>query len=358
MRGQNLQSKDQAAGNFINNSKNMNDSIVCKLSPLKNLAVSAAPLRELLNFLIYGRHAELLTERMRRQPALSPEKIPSTIKDLKDVLKARHLDKNGKLFFDCVANCNHIAVLLDNYGAQFWIHYFRCGIGLVNLSFFSHLAAAEGALTNQTRNVTHGSEYQWFAHDLPAKVFSGDMSEAAVNRLGDYFVEITNPMLVYPYSIYLESPKIKEPYKFISGNLERLTEVLTWTRFVCEALKRERDPNGRIYVSLHLTINCGNLKDAPSLEHSTETFINAVGALAVKENAPYTVLREGFGRRAGGESYDWARKNKHCIFLNLEQNRNETLAREKIVARARLVDWLRRQNAEGVRLVKIWNLEC
>lgn len=41
----------------------MNDAIVCKLSPVKILAVSAAPLRELLNFLIYGRHPELLNER-------------------------------------------------------------------------------------------------------------------------------------------------------------------------------------------------------------------------------------------------------------------------------------------------------
>ena len=335
----------------------MNDSIVCKLSPLKTLAVSAAPLRELLNFLIYGRYVELLTERMRRQPASSPAKIPSTVKDLKDILKAQNLDKNGKLYFDCVAGENHVNILLDNHGAQFWVHYFRCGIGLVNLSFFSHLASAEGALTNQTRNVTHGSlEYQWFTHNLPSEFFAGDIAEAVIQELGEYFIEIVNPTLVYPYSIYAENPRIKEQYKFVSGSLERLTEILTWTRVVCEALKRARDLNVRIYVSPHLTINCGNLKDAPSLEHSTETFINAVGALAVLENAPYTVLREGFGRRAGGESYDWARKNKHRIFLNLEQNRNEIPSREKIAARARLVDWLGRQNAEGVRLVEIWDL--
>ena len=278
---------------------------------------------------------------------------------LKDTLKARHLDKNGKLYFDCAAGENHVNILLDNHGAQFWIHYFRCGIGLVNLSFFSHLTSAEGALTNQTRNVTHGSlEYQWFTHNLPAEFFGDDVAGAVIQRLGEYFIENFNPTLVYPYSIYAENPRIKEPYKFVSGSLERLTEVLTWTRFVCEALKRERDPNGRIYVSPHLTINCGNLKDAPSFESSTETFINVnvIGALAVLENAPYTVLREGFGRRAGGESYDWARKNKHRIFLNLEQNRNEIPSREKIAARARLVDWLGRQNAEGVRLVEIWDL--
>ncbi len=43
----------------------MNETATCKLSPVKTLAVSAAPLRELLNFLIYGEYAELLTERAR-----------------------------------------------------------------------------------------------------------------------------------------------------------------------------------------------------------------------------------------------------------------------------------------------------
>lgn len=119
----------------------MNEAVVCKLSPVKTLAVSAAPLRELLNFLIYGKHCELLTERARRQPALSLRKIPATAKELKEALNARRLDKNGKLIFDCSESNNQIAVLLDNHGAQFWVHYFRCGIGLVNLSFFSHPAS-------------------------------------------------------------------------------------------------------------------------------------------------------------------------------------------------------------------------
>lgn len=335
----------------------MNENIICKPSSVKTLAVSAAPIRELLNFLIYNQRRELLTERARKQPELSLPKVPSDAKELKDVLKASRLDKNGKLFFDCETSENQIAVLLDNHGAQFWVHYFRCGIGLVNLSFFSHLASAQGSIMNQTRNITHGSlEYQWFAHCLSAEIFSGKIPETTIKRLGDYFVEIINPTLVYPYSIYSESPKIKEPYKFVSGSLERLTEVLTWTRFVCEALKREREPHGKIYVSPHLTINCGNLKDAPAFEHSTETFINAVGALAVKENAPYTVLREGFGRRAGGECYDWARKNKHRIFLNLEQENKDVPVRLKIAARGQLVNWLKGQGAVGEQIIKIWNL--
>ncbi len=144
----------------------MNEA-VCKPSPVKILAVSAAPLRGLLNFLIYGQYRELLTEGARRQHALSLAEIPSTAKELGNILKAESRDKNGKLFFNCERFENHVAVLLDNHGAQFWVHYFSCGIGLVNLSFFSHLASAEGALTNGTRNVTNGSlEYQWFTHDL------------------------------------------------------------------------------------------------------------------------------------------------------------------------------------------------
>lgn len=336
----------------------MNETVTCKSSPVKILAVSAAPLRELLNFLIYRKHTELLTERARRQPPLSWEKYPLTIKELGIALRAESRDKNGKLFFNCERAEKHVAVLLDNHGAQFWVHYFRCGIGLVNLSFFSHLVSAEGALTNGTRNVTHGSlEYQWFTHDLTAQFFGGCVDEITIQRLGDYFVEKVNPALVNPYSIYSESPKIKEPYKFVSGSLERLTEVLTWARFVCEGLKIKQDPNGKTYVSPHLTISCGNLKDAPSFERVTETFINAIGVLAVLENAPYTVLREGFGRRAAGYVEDWARRNKHRIYLNLESKNKEVPMRLKIAARALLVDWLKKQGLEGERVLKVWKIE-
>ncbi|MGC2236041.1 MAG: hypothetical protein WA584_07760 [Pyrinomonadaceae bacterium] len=333
----------------------MNEAVLCKPSPVKTLAVSAAPLRELSNFLIYRRSPELLTERARKQPAVM--ETASNVKDLKAFLKAEKRDKNGKLFFDCDGRENHVAVLLDNYGAQFWIHYFACGIGLVNLSFFSQLASAEGSLLNQTRNVTHSHEYQWFTHDLSAEVFSSGNSTEKIELLGNYFIERVNPALVSSYSIYFENPVLNEPYKFVSGSLERLTEVLTWTRFVCEGIKRRRDPNGKTWVSPHMTIHCGNLKDAPTFEHSTEVFINAVGSLVVKENAPYTVLREGFGRRTGGVCYDWARKNKHRIFLNLEQEKKEAPIREKIAAHANLTNWLKQQKIEGERVVSRWKLE-
>ena len=203
----------------------------------------------------------------------------------------------------------------------------------------------------------HSYEYQWFTHELRAEFFGGCVDETTIERLGDYFIEKVNPALVYSYSIYLESPKIKEPYKFVSGSLERLTEILTWARFVCESLKIKRDPNGKTYVSPHLTISCGNLKAAPSFERVTETFINAIGALAVKENAPYTVLREGFGRRAAGYVEDWARKNKHRIYLNLESKNKEVPLREKVAARARLADWLAEQGCEGEQILKVWKLK-
>jgi len=334
----------------------MNEAIVCKPSPVNILAVTAAPLRELLNFLIYGRHPELLNERARRQPIPALEKIPATVKELGNILKVGKCDRNGKLFFECAKNEHHVAVLLHNQGAQFWVHYFRCGIGLVSLSFFSQLASAEGSLLNQTRSVTHSHEYQWFTHDLDPKFFTSETSGTKIKQLGDYFVERVNPTLVSQYSIYFENSNINEPYKFVSGSLEKIKEVLTWTRFVCEGLKRGRDPNGKIWVSPHVTINCGNLRDAPGFEHLTESFINAVGALAIKENAPYTVLREGFGRRAGGECYDWERKNKHLIFLNLEQDTKDVPVRLKIAALGRLVNWLEGQGAAGEQIIKIWNL--
>lgn len=334
----------------------MNEAIICKPSPIKILTISRAPLVGLVNFLIYGQHSELLNERARRQPFVSLQKMPRGVNDLKDFLAAEKCDKNKKLFFDCEKGENQVAVLLHNQGAQFWIHYFRCGAGLVNLSFFSRLASAEGSLLNQTRSITHKSEFQWFAHDLGPENFAGEISEKLIEKLGNYFIGQVNPTLISPYSIRFEIPLIKEPYKFVSGSLEKLKEVLRWARFVCEALKRERDPSGKTWVNPHITLNCGNLKDAPSFEPSTETFMNVVGALAVKENSPYTVLREGFGRRIGGECYDWERKNKHRIFINHEQENKEVPVRLKIAARARLLSWLRRQGLEGEQVLKVWKV--
>ena len=335
----------------------MNEAIVCKPGPAKTLAVSRAPLRELLNFLIYMQISELLCERARKQSFPMFDKFPITVRDLKDVLEAEKCDKNEKLFFNCEKKRHHIAVLIDNQGVQFWIHYFSCGIGFVNLSFFNHLASAEGLLFADTRNVTHSHEYQWFTHDLDSKLFTGKVSKVAITKLGNYFIHRINPRLISPYTILFEEVRYKEPYKFVSGSFEKLKEILMWARFVCEGLKREKEPNGRTWVSPHITITCGNLRNKPTIEHSTEMFINDVGALAVREITPYTVLRESFGRRTDGESYDWVRKNRYRIFLNLEQASKAAPTREKIVARLHLVNWLKKQGTEGERVVKVWKLE-
>ena len=66
---------------------------------------------------------------------------------------------------------------------------------------------------------------------------------------------------------------------------------------------------------------------------------------------------EHFGRYAGGESFDWARKNKHRIFLNLEQNKMEVPIRVKIAARACLINWLVGQGSEGEQVLRVWSLE-
>lgn len=334
----------------------MNENIICKPNPAATLTVSAAPLRELLNFLIYNQRSELLTERARKQPILDVPNIPANVKELKKFLNAARLDKNGKLYFNCWEMNRHIGILLHNNGAQFWIHYFAGGIGLVSLSFFNQLASAEGSLHNQTRNITASHEYQWFTHDLPKNYFVGEFSDSKIVKLGDYFVESVNPKLISPYSIYFEKEQIRLPYKFISGSLERIEEILTWARFVCEGLKREREPDRKIYVSPYMTIHCGTVKDDPAFEHSTEIFMNAIGSLAVKENAPYTVLREGFGRRDRSEFFNWERRNKHRIYLNLEEKNKDVPVREKIAALTHLKHWLLSQENEGEKLVRIWQL--
>jgi hypothetical protein len=68
-------------------------------------------------------------------------------------------------------------------------------------------------------------------------------------------------------------------------------------------------------------------------------------------------LREGYGRRVGGACFDWERKNKHRIFLNLEQENREAPVRLKIAARALLTAWLGEQGSEGERILKAWRIE-
>lgn len=111
----------------------MNEAIVCKPNPVKILSVSTAPLRKLLTFLIYGQHTELLTERARRQPALSLAKISLLMKELGNFLKVESRDRNSELFFNCemtgkpsrrFARQPRSAVLDPLFPSRYWFAYF------------------------------------------------------------------------------------------------------------------------------------------------------------------------------------------------------------------------------------------
>ena len=189
----------------------MNEAIVCHPSPVKTLAVSAAPLRELLNFLLYGQNPALLHERARRQPRLDLEKLPTTIQELGVLLGAAKCEKGRKLFFDDAKTASQRGVLIHNFNAQFWVHYFRCGIGLVSVSCFAELAAAEGAVVSAKTCRIGGKEIQWFTHPSDGKFFKKGRSATAVNELAGHFLEQVNPQLINSYLIYGE--KTAEPYK-------------------------------------------------------------------------------------------------------------------------------------------------
>ena len=338
----------------------MNEAIVCRPNPAKNLALTEAVCRELRNFLIYRQHPEILNERARHQPrAATVEKIPADVREIGEMLGADKCERNRKLFFDVTRRDNLRAVLIHNVNAQFWVYYFRCGIGLVNLSFFGYVQSAETSiLPGGIRTVADSYDFQWFAHALPQKYFKASRRKENVKNLGKCFVESVNPTLVSPHSIFYENRLHKEPYKFVSGSLEKLKEVMTLAFLVCEQTKREKAAAGeKISFSPHATVYCGNLRCPPKIEHATEWFINSIGALAIKESAPYTVLDEGYGRRVGGESFDWTRKKKHYIHLNFQDDIKNAAPRTKIAARFHLVEWLRKQGAEGERIVQTWKLD-
>ncbi len=338
----------------------MNEAIICRPNPAKTLALTEAVCRELRNFLIYRRHPEILNERARRQPTNSViEKIPADVREIGELLGAAKCERNRKLFFDVACRENLREVLIHNVNAQFWVYYFRCGIGLVNLSFFGYVQSAETSIPpSGIRTVADSYDFQWFAHFIPAKYFRASKRKEDVKSLGKYFVERVNPTLVNPHSIFYENRLHKEPYKFVSGSLEKLKEVMTLAFLVCEQTKRAKAAAGeKIWFSPHATVVCGNLRYAPKIEHSTEWFINEVSSLAIKENAPYTVLDEGYGRRVGGESFDWTRKKRHYIHFNFQDDIKNAAPRTRIAARFHLVEWLKKQGAEGERIVQTWKLD-
>jgi hypothetical protein len=338
----------------------MNEAIICRPNPAKTLALTEAVCRELRNFLIYRQHPEILNERARHQPQTAAiEKIPADVRQIGELLGADKCERNRKLFFDVAQTGNLRSVLIHNVNAQFWVYYFRCGIGLVNLSFFGYVQSAESSTPpDGRRTVADSYDFQWFAHSLSAKYFTAAKRKKSVKNLGKYFVERVNPTLVNPHSIFYENRLYKEPCKFVSGSLEKLKEVMTLAFLVCEQTKRAKAAEGeKIWFSPQASVVCGNLRCAPKIEHSTEWFITSVGALAIKENAPYMVLDEGYGRRVGGESFDWTRKKKHYIHLNFQDDIKAAAPRVKIAARFHLVEWLKKQGADGERIIKTWKLD-
>lgn len=337
----------------------MNESIICKRSPAKVLAVTAVPLKELLNFLVYRQNPEILNERARRQPILSLANFPMNIPQLGAVLRAEKCESGRKLYFDCADSQNHRSILIHNFNAQFWVHYFRCGIGLVSISCFGHLASAEGSvLPSMVKTIADSYEYQWFTHDLKEKYFQKEKPDIHLKKLGRHFVERVNPNLVSSYAVFSEPKQTTGQYKFVQGGLEKLNEILKQAIFVCEAIKREKDKDGKCYVSPYLTVACGSLRHLPQIEQSSELFLNQIGALAIRENVPFTILNESHYRRVDTIFSDWMRKNRHGIYLNFDEEVRNATPREKVVAKLQLLNWLKKQSREGIRIIEAWKLEA
>ena len=337
----------------------MSEAIISLPTPLKSLAVTEAVCRELCNFLIYLDNPEILNERARRQPTLSFDNFPLTVREIGEILGAEKCEKNRKLYFDCTKTENHRGVLIHNFNAQFWVHYFRGGVGLVSVSYFNELASAEGSiLPEMSRSVMDSYEFQWFTHDLAEKYFQKEKPVIYVKKLSEYFIKQVNPNLISPYSICSEERQINGSYKFVRGSYANLKEILKQAYFVCEGIKREKEEGGKTWVSPHLTITCGNLKRFPIIEHSSEVFLNQVGALAIRENTPYTVISESHFRRLENSSFDWVRKNKYHIYLNLQDEVRTATSRTRISARFQLVSWLKRQGKEGEWIIKVWKLDA
>lgn len=335
----------------------MNDSIKCRLIPAKTLALTNVVCHELCNFLIYQNNPEILNERARRQPLIALPKLPKSVQEVGKLLRAEKCEKGRKLYFDCTDTENHRSILIHNYDAQFWVHYFRGGIGLVSVTCFSQLASAEGSvLPFKSRTIDASYEYQWFTHNLPSKYFQAGKPNIYLNKLAKYFVEKVNPSLISSYTILWEVKKINERYKFVQGSLERLKEVLKTAFLVNEGIQRTKNTFEPRRQNNSVVVICGTIRDYPVLEHHSEWFINAVGKLVLQENSPYTVLSESYYRRTESIFSDWLRSNKYRIYLDFRTEVQDAKPREKIVARSQLVKWLKEQGKEGEGLVDYYNL--
>lgn len=335
-----------------------NSGIVTYPNSVKNLSITAAPLRELLNFLIYRQEPDLLNEEARRQPLLTLAKLPDSIKQLSEMLRAEKCEKGRKLHFDCTRTEKLRSVLVHNIDAQFWVFYFHCGIGLVDVSHFSRVPTGKvNFLPSVVWEVTNSYEYQWFSHNLDDCYFKSGKSKSDIKRLAKYFIECVNPNLVSPYSIRAEEKITDERYKFVKGSLNQLRKVVKCALVVCESIKRRRFPNEKCWVSPYLTLVCGNLKFLPALLHPTEPFVTQVCQLVIKENIAYTVLGGSNYWRMGNHQFDWVKREKHQIYLNFQEEIMVLVPREKLVARTFLINWLKRQGSEGERILKTWRLE-
>lgn len=335
----------------------MKEALVCLPTLAKKLSISKAPCRELCNFLIYRNNPQILNERARRQPLIFLPELPTTVREVGIILGAEKCEKARKLYFDCTDFENQRAILIHNFNTQFWVHYFRSGIGLVSISCFSQLALAQGSIMpSKSRTIDDSFEYQWFTHDLDGKYFQPKKPEIYLNKLSKYFVDRVNPNLISPYSIFSEDKMIKEPYKFVQGSLERLKEILKLAFFVFEGIRQAKVADESFRFSASMTVTCGNLRENPSIEHPSEWFLNEIGKLAIKENSPYTVLDEGYYRRTESIFFDWIRRNKYYLYLDFRDDLQNATPREKIAARFWLVNWLTNQGNTGKWIIKNWKL--
>ena len=114
----------------------MNKAIISRPTPAKTLAITEAVCREFSNFLIYQNNSEILNERARKQPSIFLPKLPTNVREIGIVLRAKKCEKGRKLYFDYADTANHRGILIHNFNAQFWVHYFRSGIGLVSVTYF------------------------------------------------------------------------------------------------------------------------------------------------------------------------------------------------------------------------------
>ncbi len=247
-------------------------------------------------------------------------KLPTNVREIGIVLRTKKCEKGRKLYFDYADIQNHRGILIHNFNAQFWVHYFRSGIGLVSVTCFSQPASAEGSvLPSKCRTIDGSYEYQWFTHDLTKRYFQKVKAELYLNKLSKYFVQQVNTKLVSPYSFFSEEKKIKEPYKFVRGSLECLRDILKLAFLVFEGIKQKTDSSEKFRFNSSMTVEkfrfnssmtftCGNLRNDP-------------------------------------------------FYLDFRNEIGEATPREKVAAKFHLINWLNKQRYKGEWITKTLKLD-